>query len=355
MLAAGALVLTACGSGGSAGTAAGEVSEIQRQLYQQAAEAGGELTVFVGSSGNQQLDALRAAFNEQFPDVSLQWISGTGDQVQERFVTEQRAGLHSADVVILAGIKPFELINGEGYLASFTPEEAGLYAYDGNPHLDGLAYAFADMQSGVCYNPNKVTDDEVALLRTYQGWIDPRWNGRATIVNPEAYGYRHGLTYWAYDDPQLGDSWLQRLAEVDPTVYASANSAAPQVIAGEDDVIFNALTFVAARQARFDAPLRCITADYAPATVISVGLANAAPSSAAGQLFINWLLSEKGQTAVQDTFAYSARRQGFNRPVIEADWWETPADVRFVDEDQVEERFTALNERFNQLFGGAPQ
>lgn len=349
-----ALVLTGCGSGGSAGTGGGDMSTGQQQLYQQAVDAGGELTVFVGSSGNEQLDALRSAFNDQFPDVALQWISGTGDQVQERFLTEQRAGLHSGDVVILAGIKPFELINAEGYLAQFIPEEADLYSYDNNPHIPGLAYAFADMQSGVCYNPDNLTEEEVGLLRSYQGWADPRWKGRATIVNAEAYGYRHGLTYWAYDDPQLGDAWLQRLAQVDPTVYSSANAAAPQVIAGEDDVIFNALTFVAARQARLGAPLRCITSEYAPATVISVGLAKSAPNTAAGALFSNWLLSEAGQTAVQDTFAYNARRQGFDRPVIDEDWWETPKDVRFVNEDQVEQRYHALDQRFNDLFGGAP-
>ena len=349
-------VLTACGSGSSGSAAGGEaLSQTQQGLYDQAKSSGGQVRVFIGSSGNKELDELKERFTAQFPDLNLEFISGTSDQVQERFLNEKRAGLNNADVISLAGIAPFEQINAEGYLAQFTPEDAELFSYDPRGYLPGLAYGFGAINLGVCYNPTKLTDEEVDLLHTYQGWTDPRWKGRAAIVSPDGYGYRRGLTYWVYQDPNLGEPWLRKLAALDPTVYPNANSAAPQVIAGEHDVLFNSLTVQAARAADDGAPLRCTTGEYAPTYPFSLGLVKDASNTAGGKLFIDWILSESGQRAVQDTFAYTARRQGFSEPVLDEDWWEEPKEAPIVDEATVVAKQTDLTTLFNGLFGGATQ
>ncbi len=354
LLAALSFVLVGCSSGSNEGAASGEpLSEAQQGLYEEAVNAGGQLRVFIGSSGNQELDAVKETFGAQFPDIDLSFINGTSDQVQERFLNEKRAGLNNADVVSLGGIAPFEQINEEGYLAQFTPEDADLFSYDPNGFIPGLAYGFADINMGVCYNPTKLSDEEVELLQTYEGWTDPRFEGRAAIVSPDGYGYRRGLTNWVYENSALGEPWLRQIAKLDPTVFPNANAAAPQVIAGEYDVLFNSLTLMAARAADDGAPLRCAAPSPTPTYPFSAGLVKDAPNSAAGQLFINWLLSENGQQAVQDTFAYNARREGFDAPVIDEEWWQTPKDVRIVNEQAVVANQQDLTALFSGLFGGA--
>ncbi len=356
LLAAFGFLLTACGSGTSGPDGGGEpLSQPQQALYDQAVDAGGQVRVFIGSSGSKELDALKERFRNQFPDLTLEFISGTSDKVQERFLNEKRAGLNNADVLSMGGIAPFEQVNQEGYLAQFTPEDADLFSYDPKGYLPGLAYGFGDNHMGVCYNPTKLSDDEVNLLHTYSGWTDPRWKGRAAIVSPDGYGYRRGLTYWLYQDPNLGEPWLHKLAELDPTVYPSANAAAPQVIAGEHDVLFNSITHQAARAADDGAPLRCTTAEYSPSYPFSVSLVKDAPNTPGGQLFIDWILSETGQQAVQETFAYTARREGFDTPVIDEDWWQQPEDIRVVDEATVIAEQQNLTTLFDSLFGGAAQ
>ena len=347
------ILVSGCGSG-SSGLGGGEpLSEAQQALYDQAVNTGGNVRIFIGTTGKEELDGLAELFNERYPNVALDITSGTGDQIQERFLSEKRAGLNNVDVVSMAGIAPFQEINQEGYLAQFTPEDAQLFNYDPQTFIDGVAYGFASLDLGICYNPTKLTDEEVGLLHTYQGWTDPRWKGRASIVRPDGYGYRRGWTYWVYEDPGLGEPWLRALAELDPTVFPNANSAAPQISAGEYDILINSPTAVQKAATRDGAPFRCTTGEYAPAYTFAAALAKDAPNTPGGQLFINWLLSEDGQQAVQDTVGYTARRKGFDVPVIDEDWWQPPQDERFVDEAAVKTNQQALTTLFDSLIGGA--
>jgi iron(III) transport system substrate-binding protein len=348
-------LIAGCGSdsGGSSGPGSAPVSAAQQQLYEQAIADGGNLSLFIGTSGNEETRRFLETFNEEFPDVRVEHISGTGDKVLERLMTEKRAGLNNADVMLAPGMIPFKLANEAGFIERFTPEDAHLFTGDDSAYIDGVAYAFSDVYNAVCYNPNNVSPEEIALLHDYQGWTDPRFKGRAAIVDPSGFGYRRGLTYWVLQDPNLGENWLRRIAALQPTVYNTANSAAPQVIAGEHDVLFNAMTIHGARASHDGAPLECATGPYAPAYPFSVGLVKDGPNTAAGKLFINWLLSEPGQIAVQDTFAFSARREGMQVPVVDADWWRIPNDIRYTDESIVESRFQELSALFNGLFGAA--
>ncbi len=351
-LAALCLGSVACGSGGGGGEVAASASEQQRALWEEAkATNNGQLTVFVGSSGTSQLDRVGEAFAADYPGVNLQWISGTSDTVQERFLTERRAGLSNADVLALVDVEPYRRLADEGYLEEFTPESADKFDYDEKAFIPNTAYAFADIPMGACYNPNNVTEDEVELLKTYEGWVDPVWNGRSAIINDEGYSTRRSLTYWVYEDPSLGVPWLEGLAAHQPVAFKSSNTAAPQVIAGEYDVLFNSQTMQAPRAAVNGAPLRCVTAEYAPAYLFVTALARDAPNTAAGKLFINWIMSENGQRTVQEAFGFNARLKGFDEPVLEEEWWEVPTDLRFADPKIVTDRYEELSATFNQLFG----
>ncbi len=347
------LALAGCGSDSSGTDSVTDaVSDKQKSLWEEARSTNnGKLTVFVGSSGSDELEGLKAAFAKDFGGVELEWISGTSDTIQERFVTERRAGLSNADVIALAGIASYDSLETEGFLERFTPEEADLYTYDPAGYQADLAYSFGDLNLGVCYNPNNVSEEEIALLKTYQGWTDPRWQGRSAILSDEGYGPRRSLSYWLYQDPKLGKPWLDKVAANRPIVYKSANTAAPQVIAGEYDVIFNAQTVQGPRAAAEGAPLECTTAEYSPTYTFATALASRAPNAAAGKLFINWILSEDGQRAVQENLAYNARRKGFDEPVLSAEWWQRPTNAPIPDEALVVANQEDLRHTFENSFG----
>ena len=347
------LGLAGCGGGEEPGGEAAAITDAQRQLYDRAVEAGGRVQLFIGTGANEETDQLIERFNDTFPDVTVEYVSGTGTEVSERLLTEKRSGLNNADALIAPGISTFQPVADEGYLADFVPEDAGLFTYDQGTYIENRVYSFGGQYNGVCYNPNNVSEQEAASLRSYAGWVDPVWKGRAAVINADGSVYRRGLSYWLYQDDQLGERWLADLAALDPTVYTSGNVIVPQVIAGEFDVVYNISTIYGARAYREGAPLECVTGERAPYSTFLAGLVSGAPNEAGGQLFVNWLFSEAGQLAVQDTWSFNALREGFDTPVVDAPWWQTPEDPRVVDEQLLNQRYDELVTTFNNLFGNA--
>ena len=345
------LVVAGCGGDSErGGDAASEISDAQKALYEEA--KGSELQLFLGSA-NEENDRLIEKFNALYPDIKVAYVGGKGNEMTERFLTEKRAGLNNVDAMIAPAAFGFRQINDEGYLADFRPEEIGAFSLDPGSYIAGRAYAFSNILNMVCYNPNNVTDEEIALLGTYQGWTDPRWKGRAAIVNPDGFGYRFGLSYWVFQDPNLGEPWLRKLADLKPTVYSNANNAAPQVIAGEQDVVFNAIQTQGVRAYRDGAPYECKAAEYAPYYIQVAAVAKDAPHPAAAKLFVNWLYTENGQQTVQDTWSYNALRDGFDMPLIDAEWWKVPEDQRLTDENLTGKNYDHLVQIFNSWFGAA--
>lgn len=349
------LTLAGCGGDSGGGETVSEASTAQKALYKEAVAAGGKVSFFVGTGSNEETDMLEEAFTEQFPDVSIDYVSGTGDEVTERLLTEKRSGLNNADVFAAGGLSAFSRLDEEGILEKFTPEDADLFTQEKTTFIDGLAYGFADIYNSVCFNPANVSKEEQELLTTYEGWTDPVWKGRAAIVNPDGFGYRFGLTHWVYQDPDLGKEWLTGLAKLRPTVYASAGTAVPQVIAGEHDVVFNAVSPYGARAHKEGAPLQCGYGEYAPYYTFTGALVKDAPNEAAGKLLINWLMSEDGQLAIQESYAWSARREGMDAPVVDAEWWKIPEDRRATDEALVDENYSDLVSTFNDEFAKAAE
>ena len=350
------LATTLVGCGGDSETRSTDKGSAGAQaLYEEAVQAGGNLTVFIGSSGNEALDRLKAAFIEQYPDINLEWINGTGDQVLERLLTEKRAGLNTADVLDIPGLREFQSVNDEGYIEHYVPDDAESFTYDPTGYIDGVAYSHSDYFGAACYNPNNLTEDEIELLTTsYDGWADPVFKGRTAIVNPAGFGYRRTMSYYVFENPDLGSKWLEKLAANDPVVYANQNIASTQVIAGEYDVLINSQSNLGPRAAAEGAPLECVAPSPAAAIPFSIGIVKGAPNPAAAKLYENWVLSEAGQQAFRETLAYSHRRQGMNPPQIPGEV-PRPDVVEFANEDTLNAHYDELTSTFERLFGAAKE
>lgn len=347
------LGLAGCGGSGGASGEAAEITDAQQRLYEEAVEAGGKVNLFIGTGNDEATDQLIERFNQTFPDVTVEYVSGLSAEISERLLTEKRSGLNNADVVLASGLPSYEQFAKEGYLAEFVPEDADLFPQDKGSAIDKRAYSVGGQYGAVCYNPNNVTEEEAEALKTYDGWVDPAWKGRAAVINADSATYRRALSFWLYEEEQLGRQWLEDLAALDPTIFDSGNTVVPQVIAGEYDVVYNVGLVYGAQAYREGAPLECVTAKPTPSTTFMAGLVSEPPNEAGGKLFINWLFSEAGQLAVQDTWSFNALREGVDTPVVDADWWEIPEDSRVVDEEVLSRHEDELVDTFNNLFGNA--
>src|SRR5690606_31495108 len=125
-----------------------------------------------------------------------------------------------------------------------------------------------------CYNPDMITDKELKLLQTYEGWADPVFEGRAAISMPTGGTYLRGWDYWLEEDPNLGEDWLQDIKDnVNPTAFSNGNNAADRVAAGEYAVAYGVNSNTAIRAAGTGAPLKCARQEYTVVIAAPVALA----------------------------------------------------------------------------------
>ena len=148
------VALAGCASTGP--STSSPVAPAQQALYDRAVEAGGHLTVFIGTTGNEALDQLRDIFTDQYPGLSLEFVSGSGPDISERFLTEKRNGLSNADVVAMAGSSALEQMAQENFLNRFTPEDANLFSAGQGQTQPDLIHPFASIYIGARYNPTAV-------------------------------------------------------------------------------------------------------------------------------------------------------------------------------------------------------
>lgn len=348
-------LLAGCGGEPAAvPTAGGDSDDPLAALYEEAlATAGGKVVLYTHLSGTEEQIAIAQAFGEAYPGLTLEVTGLNGQQLIERFLTEKRSGLNLVDVIKYPGLAPFENeFQDEGFLEPYTPSSADEYTIEGT-YVEGLAYPWSTYEQGACYNPDMITDKELKLLQTYEGWADPVFEGRAAISMPTGGTYLRGWDYWLEEDPNLGEDWLQDIKDnVNPTAFSNGNNAADRVAAGEYAVAYGVNSNTAIRAAGTGAPLKCARQEYTVVIAAPVALATDAPNPAGGKLFIEWMLSKEGQLFVINTIGnLSARSDLFGVPPERIPDWPTPNELVANDEAVVAETQGEVVDLFTSLFG----
>lgn len=353
-VAIGALLAGCGGAPAVTPTAGGDSDDPLDALYQEALEtAGGKVVLYTHLSGTEQQVALANAFSEAYPGLTVEVTGLTGQQLLERFLTEKRSNLNLVDVMQYPGLAPFENeLQDEGFLEPYTPSSAGEYTIDGT-YVEGLAYPWSTYEQGACYNPDMLSDKEIKLLETYEGWADPTFEGRAAISMPTGGTYLRGWDYWLEEDPDLGEDWLQDIKEnVNPTAFSNGNNASDRVSAGEYAVAYGVNSNNEIRAAASGAPLKCVRQEYTVVIAAPIALATDAPNPAGGKLFIEWMLSKEGQTFVLNEIGnLSARADLFGVAPENIPDWPTPNELVANDEEIVAETQKDVVDLFTALFG----
>lgn len=324
------------------------------ELYEEAlATNGGKVVLYTHLSGTEQQVAISQAFGEAYPGLTLEVTGLNGQQLLERFLTEKRAGQNLVDVIEYAGLAPFlNEFDEEGFIEPYEPTVAGDYTTPGT-FIEGVVYPWTSYEQGACYNPELATDQEIELIKSYEGWADPALKDRAATSMPTGGTYLRGWDYWLHQDENLGDDWLRAIKEnVDPIAYSNGNNAADRVAAGEYAVVFGVNSNVAIRAAQSGAPLECVRQEYTVIIAAPVGLVTDAPNPAGGKLFIEWQLSEPGQRVMMNEVGnLSARDDLVGVAPDGISNWPAPNKLVANDEDVVAETQREVVELFTSLFG----
>jgi iron(III) transport system substrate-binding protein len=292
-----------------------------------AAKKEGRVVVYMHSA----FQPIAPAFMQKYPEIKVVTVSGRGEDVGIRILSEARAGKNLADIYIGGPHTVTSMLLPAGVVdplreALILPEVLDESKWiTGRLRFTDLEqkynYAFFANRTGetLAYNTRLVNAKE---FKSYWDLVDPRWKGKIVSLEPTERRLGGTMQYMYYH-PKLGPEYVKKL-------FTEMNLA----LAGDPRLITDWLG-----QGRFHICLGCIEIGQAIEQGLPVGvfdtdswkdgasfstsggtisLLKNSPDPNAARVFINWFLAREGQLAVQK-LTYPGRHPNSGRIDIPKD------------------------------------
>ena len=255
------------------------------------AEAEGTL-VFYTTANLADAKAIADAFTKVYPKISVQFERTTDAQLMEKILTQARAGKSLWDVVSTTGFYGY-LLKKRGLLAAYD-SAARKYFRDGFKDPQGFWTSTYTTYAVFGYNTRLVA--KANIPRTHEDLLKPAWKGQVGLESRAYEWFTATLSGMGRDK---GLSFMRALAKQQPDLRPGRTLLAQLVAAGE----FNgALT---SYMHNFDslksggAPVDWVALAPSFANLHPVGISVKAPHPNAARLFIDYVLSQRGQEIVR--------------------------------------------------------
>jgi iron(III) transport system substrate-binding protein len=276
-----------------------------------AAKKEGQLTVYISG-----YEAVLPHFEKEFPEIKVNAVTARGNQLGQRLLSERRAEKYLADVVssganpnyqqfyvakALDPIKPALILPEvtdptKWYLKKHQySDPEGQYVFN---------YVGSATYGAVNYNTKLVDPKDV---KSYWDLLNPKWKGKIEVRDIREAGPGAGNTRFFYYHFELGPAFIRKLfGEMDVTLFRDFRQGPDWLATGKFSICFFCDVDVLKKQG--------LPVDTFGPNVFKEGgglvqqfgtlaLVNHAPHPNAAKVFINWLLSRRGQVALQKSQA----------------------------------------------------
>lgn len=313
--------------------------ERQRLLVENARKEG--MITLYAATNLRDTQEIVAAFNKHYPLLKVEFSSLGAPGVLNKILTEYRAGVYNADVVILTGNYAAELIDKK------------IVARYKSPMVSFLRKGFVDAEGywpgvyaigySVIYNNKRVSPKDTP--KRYEDLLDPRWKGNM-IMDITAHDLLAGLIdLWG---EKKASAFLKKLAEEQAVRFArQSHSFMTQLVAtGEHDLIVDGYIHNAVEIKSKGAPIEFVIMNptiMRPPAIIAV--ASRAPHPHVAALFVDYHLSKEASEIM-------VKNQGRWAPRRDVKWTIEPeAELHVVSVLEWGKKNRQLVTLFNKLVG----
>jgi iron(III) transport system substrate-binding protein len=229
-----------------------------------------------------------AAFNQRFPFVKVEVVHAPGGQMIERIRTEVAANKLMADLIDHS--EPGLLATLNDIFRDYRPPNAADY----NPATIFTPRIWPRITAGWCIAWNSELIGEKP-----RGWWDltkPVYAGALGVPS----GFTGGST-WAramFERKMLGEDYWTKQAAIKPRIYPTNAVTSDALVRGE--VTVGPVSYPAiVPKMRDGAPLGyAFPVEGVPCYFFAAGITKVAARPAAAQLYLDWCLSNEGQTVL---------------------------------------------------------
>jgi iron(III) transport system substrate-binding protein len=302
------------GDVGIAQTTPGKGPEWARTV--EAAKREGRVVVSIPTSAELRKE-FESGFQKAFPGIELELSVARGASNINKIVEELNAGVRSVDLhiggttSIITGLLAQNLLDPV-MPAMLLPEvKDPKQWWGGHIWADSAkkyVYSFTGyMTETIWYNTTLVKPEEIA---SWDNLLDTKWKGKIVILDPRTPG--SGESNWAFLLKIKGTEFLAKLAAQDMTVGRNLRQLGEAVARGKSALSIGVSYYTYLPFIRAGLPVKSISTlkegYYAGTGSGNLAMLRNAPHPNAAKVFVNWLLSKEGQTAVTKALGQPTRR-----------------------------------------------
>jgi len=311
----------------------------QAQDIREKAEAEGKI-VFYATFNTNDTRAMIEGFRKVYPKIEASFYRATDAQLMGRILTEARAGKSLWDVALLTSFYG-ESMKKRGLLAAYdSPQRKGYR--DGYKDDDGMWTSVYTNYAAFGFNTQQVPKSQVP--KSYNDLLKPAWKDN---LGMDGRAYEWFGTMLKAMGQEKGLKFMRGLAKQQPQLRNGRTLISQLVAAGEFKGALTAYSTTFQQIKDAGAPADWVYLNPVFANIHPAGLSSTAPHPNAGKLFLDFMLSKRGQEIVRDMNRipdhvdvqpkHPALMEGIE-PVF------APAEVL--------ENFEHYAKRFHEVFGG---
>lgn len=249
-------------------------------------------TVMLYSSMQEdQLIAIKQAFEKKYPKVKLEYYFAGTSKVMTKIATEAQAGRVGADVIWVGDPADYVSFKELGILERYSSSEAAAIdpAY---VDKDGYYTGARMMNMGIAYNTIFVRPEEAP--KKWEDLLDPKWNDQIVLTDPGTAGTSKFWMNAILSSAKYGPDFLQKLKNNGTYVESGTTATHNQLAAGAYRVGV-CLDYVTANLAKEGSPIAFVFPEDTVSIFSPIGLVKDSTNQANGKLLYDFILSKDGQ------------------------------------------------------------
>jgi iron(III) transport system substrate-binding protein len=295
-------------------------------------------------------DAQKAqveGFKRRFPCIkTVQLFELNAGMMRQRFLSESRAGLRTADIIQDTDPGTLNEQAAEKLYLDYTISNDAAYA-DGMKKK-GSWYPLRIALVGIAWNTDLVNARDAQALKDWASAADPKWKGKAGVVDPAAGGVV-SLPWYAWLK-LYGEDFIKQVGELRPQIYGATNPGSAALASGEIAVLLNASETGLMPLHAAGAPLRWSFPEPATGPVTGQAINARAPHPNAAKLYHEYAFTEEGY-ALWQKLGGAPARLGFKdqRPIAAESWYKYPGKFLDYDAQDVTATYPKISELYRQF------
>ncbi|MFD2703525.1 ABC transporter substrate-binding protein [Paenibacillus shunpengii] len=299
------LIFTGCGAQDN--TTSGGDTGSNEAAGSSAPSVSGELT-FYTSQPEEDVTKLVSAFNEKYPDVTVETFRSGTEEVTAKLQAENQAGEVQADLLLLADAVTFEGLKEQDLLLSYTSPEAESIP-DELVDPDGAYTGTKVMATVIATNT-----DQVASAPTSWNTLTEEASKDAAIMPSPLYSGAAAYNIGVFSRTDgFGWEYLESLKNNHISVIKGNGAVLKSVASGEKSYGM-VVDYLVAREKAKGSPIELsYPEEGVPIITEPIAIMKNTDNKEAAQAFVDFVLSEEGQELAAE-IGYTPIREGIAPP-----------------------------------------